>query len=142
MQMNIETDYAIRCMLYMGGHEGYSPSALISREMVIPKEQIQKILRKLMDAGLVISQRGQDGGYKPSRPVHDIKVLDVISCMEETIKINRCLEKDGFCNRKATISCPMHKYYYGVQNILEQVFQNTSIKDILDGKATGFSSLG
>ncbi len=142
MQMNIKTDYAIRCMLYMGSHDGFSPSNAISREMAIPKEDIQKILRQLMEAGLVVSQRGQDGGYKPSRPVHTIKVFDVISCMEGTIKINRCLEKDGFCNRKATNSCQMHKYYYGVQNILEQIFQNTSIKDILDGKATGFSSLG
>ena len=139
MQMNIETDYAVRCILYMAQREGYSKAADISREMCISKEHCIKILRKLADAGLIVSRRGS--GYKLNRPADHISIFDPIMVMEGTIKINRCLEHDGFCSRNAAGSCPVHQYYSGIQSILEQVFENTTIQDILDGKATAYNEL-
>ena len=60
MQMNIETDYAVRCILYMAQREGYSKAADISREMCISKEHCIKILRKLADAGLIVCLNADD----------------------------------------------------------------------------------
>lgn len=141
MQMSIETDYAVRCILYMAQHEGYSKAAEISRAMCITKEHCVRILKKLSEAGLVCSQRGCVGGYRLKRPAEKISILDPIMVMEGTIKINRCLEHDGFCSRHAAPDCPVHQYYSGIQSILEQVFGNTTIQDIIDGRATAFNEL-
>jgi Rrf2 family nitric oxide-sensitive transcriptional repressor len=142
MQLNIETDYAIRSILYLGSNPGYAPLKIIAETMAIEKEQLTKIIQKLRDAGLVKGQRGKVGGYTLARPASGIRLLDVILCMEGTIKVNRCLEKDGFCSRKAVPDCPMHHYYCGLQSILEQLFENTTMQDILDGKADAFQALG
>ena len=139
--MNIETDYAVRCILFLAQNDAYTPSGKIAEAMRIEKEQTLRILKKLQAAGLVRSQRGQVGGFSLAKSTDQIMMRDIIEVMEDTIKINRCLENDGFCNRNGTPSCQVHQYYNGVQSILEQIFDNTSITDILSGNATAFSSL-
>ena len=141
MQMNIETDYAVRCILFLAQNDAYTPSGKIAEAMRIEKEQILRILKKLQAAGLVRSQRGQVGGFSLAKSTDQIMMRDIIEVMEDTIKINRCLENDGFCSRNGIPSCQVHQYYNGVQSILEQIFDNTSITDILSGNATAFSSL-
>ena len=141
MQMNIETDYAVRCILFLAQNDAYTPSGKIAEAMRIEKEQTLRILKKLQAAGLVRSQRGQVGGFSLAKSTDQIMMRDIIEVMEDTIKINRCLENDGFCSRNGTPSCQVHQYYNGVQSILEQIFDNTSITDILSGNATAFSSL-
>lgn len=140
MQLNIETDYAVRTVLYLTDQEGYEPSAKIARSMVVDPEIMKKILHRLQNAGIITSKSGADGGYALSRPAESISLLSVIETMEGTIKINRCLEKDGYCNRNMSGSCPVHKFYSSVQSMLEQVFGNTTIRDLHDGN-TAFAGL-
>lgn len=140
MQLNIETDYAVRTVLYLTGKEGYEPSGRIARAMVIDKDVMKKILKRLQEAGIVISKSGSDGGYALSRPAENISLLSVIETMEGTIKINRCLEHDGYCNRKMSGSCSVHRFYASVQSMLEQAFGNTTIQDLYDGN-TAFAGL-
>lgn len=139
--MNIETDYAVRCILFLAQNNTHTPSSRIAEAVCIEKDQVMRILKKLQAAGLVSSRCGADGGFCLAKSTDQITMIDIIEVMEDTIKINRCLEKDGYCSRNGTPSCRVHQYYTGVQSILEQLFGNTSITDILSGNATAFSSL-
>lgn len=133
MQLNIETDYAVRTVLYLTDKDGYEPSARIADQMVIDREILKKILHRLQKAGIVVGRAGSEGGYALSRPAENISLLSVIETMEGTVKINRCLEKDGYCSRKKSGSCAVHKFYASVQNMLEQAFGNTTIRDLYEG---------
>lgn len=133
MQLNIETDYAVRTVLYLTGRNGYEPSGRIADVMVIDHDVLKKILHRLQNAGILVSKSGAEGGYALSRPAASISLLSVIETMEGTIRINRCLENDGYCNRKMSGSCNVHKFYSSVQSMLEQAFGNTTIQDLYDG---------
>ena len=49
---------------------------------------------------------------------------------EKTMKINRCLEPEGYCDRYET--CPMHAYYTEVQKTLEDYFGRDTLQDVID----------
>lgn len=130
MQLTMTTDYALRCMLYLAGEEGVSSSPEIGEAVGINKIFVQKVLRVLRDAGVVSSTHGGTGGYRLAKKPEEIRVLDIILLFEKTMKINRCLEPEGYCERYET--CPMYVYYAEVQKILEGYFGRDTLQDVID----------
>ena len=130
MQLTMTTDYALRCMLYLSGKEGLSSSPEIGEAVGINKIFVQKVLRVLRDAGVVSSTHGGTGGYRLAKKPEEIVLLDIILLFEKTMKINRCLEPEGYCDRYET--CPMHAYYTEVQKTLEDYFGRDTLQDVID----------
>ncbi|MFP4275762.1 MAG: Rrf2 family transcriptional regulator [Paracoccaceae bacterium] len=57
----------------------------ISRRQDISLPYLEQLFVKLRRAGLVDSVRGPGGGYRLARPATDIKVVDVLSAVDETV---------------------------------------------------------
>lgn len=111
MQLNVTTDYAIRTVLYLGQCKKLASATEISKEMQIPKGDLEKVLSKLKKAEYISSDLGVRDGYHLNMTLEEITLGDVIRLMENTTKINRCLEEDMFCNRKAVDYCAVRRYY-------------------------------
>ena len=131
MQFNLTTDYAIRTVLYLAVTDEITSSAQISKAMCISQKYIVNTIHKLKKAEIIESYPGINGGYKLQRAAEDISMYDIVFAMEGTIKINRCLEEDEYCNRFATRSCPVRKFYVTIQEDVEQRFKNTSVAKLL-----------
>ena len=99
MQLNITTDYAIRIVLYLGQSQEKLSANQISEDMCIPKGYLEKVLRKLKKASYVSADLGTKGGYYLNKGLEDITLGELIREMENTVKINRCLEADEYCSR-------------------------------------------
>lgn len=124
------TDHALRCMIYLVGKDYLSSSAEIGEAVGINKIFVQKVLRVLQDAKFVYSEHGSNGGYRLAKRPEEIVLLDVIILFEKTMKIHRCLEPEGYCERNET--CPMHAYYLEIQKTLESLFGRDTLQDIID----------
>ena len=134
MQLNLTTDYALRCMLYLADKKGLSTSLEIGRAVGLERMFVQKILRSLREAKLVCSENGGYGGYKLAKEPEDIVLMEILIPFEKTIKINRCLEKDGYCGRRGVGNCSLHEFYKKVQGLLDEFFLNTTLRDVLEQK--------
>ena len=132
MQFNITTDYAIRTVLYLGQCKEIASATEISREMSIPRGYLEKVLSKLKRAEYISADLGAKGGYYLNKKLGEITLGDVIRIMENTTKINRCLEQDNFCSRNAVDVCAVHRYYARGQKELEEKFFNVSLKEIIE----------
>lgn len=73
------------------------------------------MLSKLKKAEYISVDLGVRGGYRLNRILREITLGEVISLMENTTKINRCLEEDSYCNRKVVDYCAVRRYYAKVQ---------------------------
>jgi Rrf2 family protein len=63
---------------------------------------VAKILKQLARTGLLLSQRGVNGGYRMARPAHAVTVADVITAIEGPIALTECIEHaDGDCARES-----------------------------------------
>lgn len=132
MQLNITTDYAIRIILCLE-HMGNRKSAYeIAEEMKIPERYVLKVLKKLKQEGIILSFAGNQGGYELAKENSDISLGDILQIMENTMKINRCLEEDEYCSRGAVLTCPVRRFYCSLQNELVNRVRSISIQDILN----------
>ena len=121
-------------MMYLAGKEEVSSSPEIGEAVGINKMFVQKVLRVLRDAGVVSSTHGGTGGYRLAKKPEEIVLLDIILLFEKTMKINRCLELKGCCERYET--CPLHAYYTEVQKTLEDYFGRDTLQDVIDHRKT------
>lgn len=131
MQLNVTTDYAIRVILYLSMKGVIVSSKELSEKMTIPEKYILKITKKLSEAGLTKTHIGKNGGFSVIKSAEEINLLDIISTMENTTKINRCLDKDKFCNRHATETCPVRSFYCILQEEIEKKLSLITIQDLI-----------
>jgi Rrf2 family protein len=84
MLVTRETDYAVRCMLYLAGTSGRVTCVTeISRMTDIPRSFLAKIIQRLAHAGLVRSSRGRSGGIILMNKPSDVSLLDIITAIQE-----------------------------------------------------------
>ncbi len=122
-------EYALRAIICLAGN---SAKSLTSQEIAdtthVPAGYMSKVLQALGRAGLVISQRGLNGGFALTRPSTDITVLDVVSAVDPIKRIRTCplgLKQHG------TNLCPLHKRLDEAAAQIEQSFKDTVVSDLL-----------
>ena len=131
MQLNITTDYAIRIVYYLALKEKTITASELASVLKIPVNYISKITKKLKAAEIVQACEGIKGGYALMKKPEMISLFDIVSSMEVTMKINRCLEPDGFCSRNATDYCNVHKALLNVQKTYEDALKSVTIADLI-----------
>lgn len=131
MQLKLTTDYAVRTLMYLAGHGGTVPIAEIAEAMDIPEKYLNRLGLTLRDAGLIVTHRGQYGGYSLGRPPENIRLYDVVLLVEGTIALNRCLEEDGYCGRSAVNYCNVHRCYSVMQRKWENFLRGVTIASLL-----------
>jgi Rrf2 family iron-sulfur cluster assembly transcriptional regulator len=67
------------------GGEGLVTLGDISKRQQISLPYLEQLFVKLRRAGLVDSVRGPGGGYRLSRAASEIRVLEVLSAVDETV---------------------------------------------------------
>src|SRR5919202_6157211 len=83
MRISAKADYAVRAALELAA----APDPPVKGERIaeaqgIPLKFLENILRDLRQAGLVVSHRGPDGGYRLERPPEEIRLADVIRAVD------------------------------------------------------------
>ncbi|HMK61304.1 MAG TPA: Rrf2 family transcriptional regulator [Dissulfurispiraceae bacterium] len=129
MEITRETDYAIRCLLYLSKKK-HLPTVVdeIAQEMAIPKSFLSKIVQKLNRAGLLESFRGVKGGFKLTREPEAISLLDVISVMQGPVASNRCAVDKRACNFSCT--CVVHPVWLDLRKMTEDYLSKINFEDM------------
>jgi len=137
MQLKITSDYAVRCVLYLAMHAGSANAESIGKSMGITPNYAQRILQRLKSDGIVYSIQGNGGGYVLAKRPEEIRMMDLLKTQEQTLRINRCLEDDGYCSRNGVEkNCPIHDYYQKLQDMMDDYLMNTTISDLLHQRVT------
>jgi len=130
MQITRETDYAIRCVLYLTSEKDRIVMVdEIAREMSIPRSFLAKILQKLVKANIARSFRGVKGGFQLGREPKDITLLDVITAVEGTIALNACAVDNAICAFSST--CAVHPVWIKLRNEFSEILRQHSFADIV-----------
>ena len=84
MRVSAKSDYALRALIEIAGHcDDRAVSAEeLGKAQEIPHGFLQAILADLRRAGVVVSQRGQAGGWRMAREADQVSVADVIRAVD------------------------------------------------------------
>lgn len=91
------TDYALLLVHTMAGQPittRWRTDSLVDATH-LPLPTVRKCLKHLVDAQLVDSFRGAQGGYQLNRPAEDISLAAVIEAIEGPVQMTECSQPDG-----------------------------------------------
>lgn len=120
MQLNQATDYALRAVLYLANSSPQQviPAQVIAETEEIPIRFLLKIMRSLIQAGIIKSYRGTVGGYMLAKRPEEITLLDVVQAVEGPVYLNRCLLDPKYCNKNGTATCAIHEALENIEKNL------------------------
>ncbi|MFT4289072.1 RrF2 family transcriptional regulator [Nocardioides sp.] len=130
MRVSAKSDYALRALIEMAAREdGRAVSAEeLGRAQDIPHGFLQAILADLRKAGIVISQRGQSGGWRLGRPAADVSVADVIRAVDGPLVSVYGLRPEAVTyNESASV---LQHVWIAARDSLREVFEFVSIEQL------------
>jgi len=95
-----------------------------------PEQFLSKVLQNLARAGLIVSHRGNTGGFELPPTGTTATVLDVVEAIEGPLRLNLCLTADHACNRQGW--CPAHPVWAEAQRSMAAVLGKASISALAE----------
>ena len=133
MQLTSRGRYAVMAMADLAKNNVKEPTNLaeISLRQGISLAYLEQLFLKLRKNNLVQSVRGPSGGYVLSKPPEKIKLLSIISAVDEKIKTVKCRkESKKGCNGKS-IKCITHNLWDDLETHINKFFEDNTLNDIL-----------
>lgn len=127
--------YGLRALIYLAleDNEGKKIGIkIIAEELEIPTPFLSKILQNLAKHKILTSTKGPHGGFMLGKNPADIKMIDIVLIIDGDDIFNTCLISLKSCETKDPDSgpCPVHKKFLPIQELLIDLFNNQSIKDL------------
>ena len=146
MKFSAQEEYGIRCLIRIAKFRQIDKTLTIpeiSKSEGISQHNTAKILRKLRLGGFLESERGQTGGYTLARDPEDIKIGDVLNV------IGGRLFDSTFCESHSgvsdicthTIDCSVRSLWKVIQDAVDTVVQDMSLKDLIGSENETFEKL-
>ncbi len=132
IRINRQTDYAVRVLLALAkqGEAARLSSAVIQREMQIPRALMPRIVAELAKAALLKTYPGRDGGLMLSRPAVNISLRDVVEAFEGPILLSQCLQVNGEDDCPFQTNCPVRPKWGRVQVAMLREMATISFEDL------------
>lgn len=134
MRVSAKSDYALRALIAMAGRtDGRAVSAEeLGKLQDIPHGFLQAILADLRRAGVVLSQRGQSGGWRMARAADEVTVADVIRAVDGPLVSVYGLRPEAVnYNEAADV---LQHVWIAARSALREVFEEVTIQQLADGK--------
>lgn len=132
MRVSAKSDYALRALIEIAGRtDGVPVSAEeLGRLQEIPHGFLQAILADLRRADVVVSQRGQSGGWRLHRPAAEVSVADVIRAVDGPLVSVYGLRPEAVTyNESAEV---LQYVWIAARDALRDVFEQVSIQQLAD----------
>ena len=122
-------EYALRAIVYLASKQGEpQTNQQIAEITKVPSAYLSKVLQALGRAGLLTSQRGLGGGYRLTRDMDEITMLDVVNSVDPVQRIRRCpmeIAEHGFT------LCPLHSRLDKAMEFIETTFGDTTVGSLV-----------
>ncbi len=134
MRVSAKSDYALRALIEMASRaDGRAVSAEeLGRLQDIPHGFLQAILADLRRAGIVMSQRGQSGGWRMGPAASEVSVADVIRAVDGPLVSVYGLRPEAVTYNDA--ADVLQHVWIAARYSLRDVFEQVSIQQLADQK--------
>ena len=133
MKLTSKGRYAVMAMADLAKNNVREPTSLteISLRQGISIAYLEQLFLKLRKNNLVQSARGPSGGYVLTKPPEKIKLLSIISAVDEKIKTVKCKkESKKGCNGKSS-KCITHYLWDELELYINDFFNKKNLGDLL-----------
>ena len=101
MKLSTKGRYGLRALIDLAlySEEEAIPISSVAARQGISESYLEQLFGKMRKAGLIMSARGAQGGYRLARPASDISVGDILRSLEGNLDAVECpgLKEDAGC---------------------------------------------
>ncbi|RDV03055.1 Rrf2 family transcriptional regulator [Sphingorhabdus pulchriflava] len=132
-----KTRYTIRALMHLADkyQQGLVPLTEIAEAQNIPAKFLTVILSEMSRAGIVVSQRGRDGGYELALAPVDISYGDIIRISRGSLALVPCASRFAHEKCKNCLEeseCRMRALMLQVRDETAAVLDRISLADPID----------
>jgi Rrf2 family protein len=133
MRISAKADYAVRAALELAAaSDPPVKGERLAEAQSIPLKFLENILGDLRQAGLVVSQRGPDGGYRLERSGAEISVADIIRAVDGPLASVRGERPESM--HYAGPADHLAPVWIALRASVRGVLEHVTLQDIVDGK--------
>ncbi len=125
------TDYGLVLMTTMArnGRASVHNARDLAMLTRLPLPTVTKVLKQLLQSGLLASQRGINGGYSLAKDPTDISLAEVVAAIEGPIALTECsTDVTGLCDLEH--SCPIKTNQRVISEIVRGALQKVMLSDL------------
>ena len=125
------TDYGLVLMAHMAPNQDrvLHTARDLSVESRLPLPTVSKLLKELVQARLLVSQRGIRGGYSLARKPREISVAQVIAVFEGPIALTECsTDISGLCDLEPC--CPIKDNQRIISQAVRGALEKVMLSDL------------
>lgn len=130
MKISTKGRYALRVMADIAENEKYGAVSAkdIALRQNISKKYLEQILTMLTKSGLLITSRGNVGGYRLSKKPEDYIVGDILRATEGDLKPLNCLSAG--CDRIS--ECKTRDFWVGLDKAISEYVDGKTLADLIN----------
>ena len=132
MVISQTAEYALRAVIHLAEFYGQARTThQIAVETQVPADYLSKVLKLLVNAELVSSQRGLYGGFRLRSKPTDLTVMEVVEVVATLPRYRECPFK-----REHTPGplCPLHRLLDESMAHIETSFRRVTIAELIETK--------
>ena len=123
------TDYATVLMVRLAREPAHCFSAAqLADELGLPQPTVAKLLKRLLQAQLLTSVRGPEGGYSLAHAPRAVSVADVVSAIEGPVALTECSLGKGNCSMEK--NCATRANWQLISRALRVALEAVSLADM------------
>ncbi|HVP18821.1 MAG TPA: Rrf2 family transcriptional regulator [Spirochaetia bacterium] len=131
MRVSEASALAVHAMAIMARNRNDRLSnVVIARKLDASSHHLAKVMRKLVKAGLIGSQRGPLGGFRLRVEASDVKILQIHEAVEGPIPQGRCLLRRTACRGSP---CPLGLRLCTIQEQLRDCLAGMTLAEFSEG---------
>lgn len=135
-----EESYAVHALVYMWENPGAS-AAQIARDLQTPAAFTAKVLRRLVQTGLVESKKGRAGGVHVAVPLDQLTILDVVEAVSGPIVMDTCETKPSCATQQRKGHCRLNVAWLLLTGQMRQALGGVRLSELADSRLTGDDAL-
>ncbi len=143
MRLTKRTNYAFRIAMYCAANpEPLSQVKDIAESYGVSELFLFKIVKPLVNAGIVETVRGRNGGLRLARPAADISLFEVVRATEDNFAMAECFDEAGDNDCPLIDSCKLNATLRKALNAFFGELMAVSIADLIENRSFIRNQLG
>ena len=133
MKISTKGRYALRMLIDLAQHDdgGYVALKDIAERQGFSKKYLEQIIPILNSSGLLLANRGFQGGYRLSKKPNQYTVGSILRLTEGSLAPVACLEQEpNQCERK--MECVTLPLWKGLNRVICEYLDGVTLQDLLD----------
>jgi Rrf2 family protein len=125
-----EIDYTVRALKYLAETgKGRIPVTELEKELKITRPMLRKIMQELAKKGMVVSYKGNNGGFSLNSKPEDIFLIDLVEVFQGKFSMNECILNKDICPNRD--NCLLKNNIDEIEADVKKRLESISLKSLM-----------